>query len=98
MKRLSICDLLFQRDKGKEFLNRFVTGDKKWIYYDSSNSENAGVKAGEAQYPCVHTRLQLMRLSRALKEKWPECCERYVKVVLQHDYTRQCLTARLKTY
>ncbi|GBP37927.1 Mariner Mos1 transposase [Eumeta japonica] len=33
-------------------------------------------------------RTQLMRLSRALKDKWPQCNERRDKVILQHDTAR----------
>ena len=32
-------------------------------------------------------RLQLIRLSRALREKWPECKQRHDKVILLHDNT-----------
>ena len=33
-------------------------------------------------------RMQLMRLSRALKDKWPQYNERHDKVILQHDNAR----------
>ncbi len=36
-------------------------------------------------------RLQLMRLSRALKEKRPETVERHDKGILQHDNARRML-------
>jgi len=39
-------------------------------------------------------RLQLMRLSRALKEKWPL----YDKVIMQHDNVRPYVTQPMKTY
>jgi len=34
-------------------------------------------------------RKQLMRLNRALKDKWPQYNERYDKVILQHDNARK---------
>ena len=42
--------------------------------------------------------MQLMRLSRALKEKQPEYQEVYDKVILQHDNARPHVAKPIKTY
>ena len=41
---------------------------------------------------------QLMGLSRALKEKRPQCQERHEKVILQHDNARLHVARLVKTY
>ncbi|KAG5318938.1 MOS1T transposase, partial [Pseudoatta argentina] len=43
-------------------------------------------------------RLQLMRLSRALKEKWPLYAQRHDKVILLHDNARPHVAKPVKTY
>ena len=43
-------------------------------------------------------RTQLMRLSRALKEKQPQYHERHDKVILQHDNARAHVARPVKTY
>ncbi|CAK9812396.1 Mariner Mos1 transposase [Anthophora quadrimaculata] len=43
-------------------------------------------------------RLQLMRLSRALKAKRPQYNERHDKVILQHDNARPHVASAVKTY
>jgi len=43
-------------------------------------------------------RKQLMRLSRALKDKRPQYNERHDKVILQHDNARLHVTISVKTY
>ena len=43
-------------------------------------------------------RMQLMRLSRALKDKRPQYNERYDKVILQHDNARPHVAKMVKTY
>ena len=43
-------------------------------------------------------RLQLMRLSRALKDKRPQYTERHEKVILQHDNARPHVAKVVKTY
>jgi len=43
-------------------------------------------------------RTQLMRLSRALKDKRPQYNERHDKVILQHDNTRPHVVKVVKTY
>ena len=43
-------------------------------------------------------RLQLMRLSRALKEKRPETVKRHDKVILQHDNARPHVAQPVKKY
>ena len=43
-------------------------------------------------------RTQLMRLSRALKDKLPQYNERHDKVILQHDNARPHVTKMVKTY
>ncbi|GFV95855.1 mariner Mos1 transposase [Trichonephila clavipes] len=39
-----------------------------------------------------------MRLSRTLKDKWPQYNERHDKVILQHDNARPHVTKVVKTY
>lgn len=34
-RRLTMCELLLQRQNRKPFLHRIVTGDEKWIHYDN---------------------------------------------------------------
>ena len=43
-------------------------------------------------------RTQLMRLSRALKEKRPQYQEKHDKVILQHDNARPHVARPVKTY
>jgi len=43
-------------------------------------------------------RTQLMRLSRALEDKWPQYNERHDKVILQHDNARPHVAKVVKTY
>ncbi|KAG5327617.1 MOS1T transposase, partial [Pseudoatta argentina] len=43
-------------------------------------------------------RLQLMRLSRAFKEKWPLYAQRHDKVILLHDNARPHVAKPVKTY
>ena len=43
-------------------------------------------------------RTQLMRLSWALREKWPEYEQRHEKVILQHDNARPHVVKPVKTY
>ena len=43
-------------------------------------------------------RTQLMRLSRALKDKRPQYNERHDKVILQHDNARPYVAKVVKTY
>ncbi|GFW64083.1 mariner Mos1 transposase [Trichonephila clavipes] len=45
-----------------------------------------------------HYRTQLMRLSRALKDKRPQYNERHDKVILQHDNARPHVEKVVKTY
>ncbi|KAG5317833.1 MOS1T transposase, partial [Pseudoatta argentina] len=46
----------------------------------------------------VRYRLQLMRLSRALKEKRPLYAQRHDKVILLHDNARPHVAKPVKTY
>ena len=43
-------------------------------------------------------RTQLMRSSRALREKWPQYEQRHEKVILQHDNARPHVAKPVKTY
>ena len=43
-------------------------------------------------------RKQLMRLSRALKDEWPQYNDRHDKVILQHDNARPHVVKPIKTY
>ena len=43
-------------------------------------------------------RMQIMRLSRALREKRPQYKQRHEKVILQHDNARPHVTKPVKTY
>jgi histone-lysine N-methyltransferase SETMAR len=60
------------------------------IYYELLNS---GETINGDRY-----RLQLMRLSQALKEKRPQYAERHEKVILQHDNARPHIAKNVKTY
>ncbi|KAG5308900.1 MOS1T transposase, partial [Pseudoatta argentina] len=62
--------------------HRIVTGDEKWIHYITGD----------------RYRLQLMRLSRALKEKRPLYAQRHDKVILLHDNARPHVAKPVKTY
>jgi len=43
-------------------------------------------------------RLQLIRLNRALREKWPEYEQRHNKVILLHDNARSHVAKIVKKY
>ncbi|KAG5311344.1 MOS1T transposase, partial [Pseudoatta argentina] len=40
------CELLFQRQKRKDFLHRIVIGDEKWIHYDNPKRRKSWGKPG----------------------------------------------------
>lgn len=44
IERRFTCELLLARYKRKSFLHRIVTGDEKWIYYDSLKRSRSWVK------------------------------------------------------
>lgn len=46
-RRITICDVLLQRQKRKSFLHRIITGDEKWIRYDNPKRKAAWVMPGE---------------------------------------------------
>ncbi|KAG5313576.1 MOS1T transposase, partial [Pseudoatta argentina] len=71
--------------------HRIVTGDEKWIHYDNPKRRKSWGKPGRY-------RLQLMRLSRALKEKRPLYAQRHDKVILLHDNARPHVAKPVKTY
>jgi len=45
--RLTMSELLLQRQKRKSFLHRIITGDEKWIYYDNPKRLKGWVQPGE---------------------------------------------------
>ncbi|KAG5317892.1 MOS1T transposase, partial [Pseudoatta argentina] len=94
-RRFGTCELLLQRQKRKGFLHRIVTGDEKWIHYDNLKRRKSWGKPGHAS---TRYRLQLMRLSRALKEKRPLYAQRYDKVILLHDNAQPHVAKPVKTY
>ncbi|KAG5307607.1 MOS1T transposase, partial [Pseudoatta argentina] len=87
-------ELLLQRQKRKGFLHRIVTADEKWIHYDNPKRRKSWGKPGTGD----RYRLQLMRLSRALKEKRPLYAQRHDKVILLHDNARPHVAKPVKTY
>ncbi|KAG5323649.1 MOS1T transposase, partial [Pseudoatta argentina] len=68
----------------KRFLQRIVTGDEKWIHYANPKRRKSWGKPGTGD----RYRLQLMRLSRALKEQRPLYAQRHDEVILLHDNAR----------
>ncbi|KAG5313071.1 MOS1T transposase, partial [Pseudoatta argentina] len=73
------------REKKRFFAShRIVTGDGKWIHYDNPKRRKSWGKPGHALEAGDRYRLQLMRLSRALKEKRPLYAQRHDKVILLH--------------
>lgn len=46
-RRLVISEILLQRFQRKSFLNRIITCDEKWIFYDNPKRPKAWVKPGE---------------------------------------------------
>jgi histone-lysine N-methyltransferase SETMAR len=46
-KRLTICELLLDRQRRKSFLHRIITGDEKWVYYENPKRKKSWVKPGE---------------------------------------------------
>ncbi|KAG5318967.1 MOS1T transposase, partial [Pseudoatta argentina] len=86
---------------------RIVTGDEKGIHYDNPKRRKSWGKPGHAStssanpnitIPGDRYRLQLMRLSRALKEKRPLYAQRHDKVILLHDTARPHVAKPVKTY
>ena len=45
--RFNICNSLLSRNRRKAFLNKIVTGDEKWIYYDNPKRKKAWVDPGQ---------------------------------------------------
>ncbi|GFX94455.1 mariner transposase [Trichonephila clavipes] len=48
MDRISICEALAKRNEIDPFLKRMVTGDEKWVTYDSSVRKRSWSKRSEA--------------------------------------------------
>ncbi|KAG5313024.1 MOS1T transposase, partial [Pseudoatta argentina] len=93
------------REKKRFFAShRIVTGDEKWIHYDDPKRRKSWGKPDHASTssakPNIHGSklLQLMRLSRALKEKRPLYAQRHDKVILLHDNARPHVAKPVKTY
>ncbi|KAG5327218.1 MOS1T transposase, partial [Pseudoatta argentina] len=81
--------------------HRIVTGDEKWIHYDNPKRRKSWGKPGHASTSKDtgdRYRLQLVRLSRALKEKRPLYAQRHDKVILFHDNARPHVAKPVKTY
>ncbi|KAG5324173.1 MOS1T transposase, partial [Pseudoatta argentina] len=89
--------------------HRIVTGDEKWIHYDNPKRRKSWGKhiVRKTKYPWLEAsslitgdryRVQLMRLSRALKEKRPLYAQRHDKVILLHDNARPHVAKPVKTY
>ncbi|KAG5313058.1 MOS1T transposase, partial [Pseudoatta argentina] len=76
--------------------HRIVTGEEKWIHYDNPKRRKSWGKPGHASTD--RYRLQLMRLSRALKEKRPLYAQRHDKGILLHDNARPHVAKPVKTY
>ena len=61
--RKTICELLLERCDRKLFLYRIVTGDKKWIYYDSPKRHKVWVLPSESD-PSMPSDYHLFRAIR----------------------------------
>ena len=46
-RRFCMSEMLLDRHKKKSFLHRIVTGDEKWIHYDSPKCKKSYVKPGQ---------------------------------------------------
>ena len=46
-RRFCMSEMLLKRNKKKSFLYRIVTGDEKWIHYDSPKRKKSYVKPGQ---------------------------------------------------
>ena len=46
-RRFCMSKMLLERHKKKSFLHRIVTGDEKWIHYDSPKRKKSYVKPGQ---------------------------------------------------
>jgi len=136
-RRFFTCEQLIQRQQRKGFLNRIVSGDEKWIFYDNSKKKKYYAKVTGQSLPSTSTstsrpnihgskimlciwdqkdlvyyellklddsitgdryRLQLIRLSRALREKRPEYEQKHDKVILLQDNARSHVAKVVKKY
>jgi histone-lysine N-methyltransferase SETMAR len=52
-RRLTTCELLLARHKQKSFLHRIITGDEKWILFDTPKRQKSWVKPGTASKTTV---------------------------------------------
>ncbi|KAG5325333.1 MOS1T transposase, partial [Pseudoatta argentina] len=75
---------------GDEFLRSIVTGDETWV---EKTAETWRFHDTGDRY-----RLQLIRLSRALREKRPEYEQKHDKVIFLHDNVRPHVTKVVKKY
>ncbi|GFV89533.1 mariner Mos1 transposase [Trichonephila clavipes] len=106
-RRLFACEQLLARQIRKVFLHRIATGDEKWVRYDNPKLRKSWGYPGHASTSTPNRiftvssdryRTQLMRLSRALKDKRPQYNERHDKVILQHDNAQSHVAKGVKTY
>lgn len=81
-RQFSTSKQLLQRQKEKNFLHRILIGNEKLVHYDNPKSRKSNIHDSplylmrsaasmEWKFTGARYQTQLMRLSRALKEKWP---------------------------
>jgi len=66
--------------------------------FGGSSRMSCAMSCSKSNETITGDRLQLMRLSRALKEKRPQYEQKYDKVILQHDNARPHVAQVVKTY
>lgn len=98
---IKMCEYWFRRFKSGDFdtEDKERPGQPKKIEDEELEKPNLNLllKPNET-ITSERYRLQLMRLSRALKEKRPEYKQRHDKVILQHDNARPHVAKPVKTY
>jgi len=65
--RKTICEILLQRHKEKQFLYRIITGDEKWIYFDNPKRKKSWIDPGQ---PSVSQAVRTIHGNKALLCIW----------------------------
>ena len=100
-------DAALSKTTHRNWLRRFKVGDFNVDDCPHEGRPKAFVDAGVIYYELLklketvtgeQCRTQLMRLSRALREKRPQYEQRHEKVILQHDIARLHVAKPVKTY
>jgi len=66
-RRKTICEILLQRHKKKQFLYRIITGDEKWVYFDNPKRKKSWVDPGQ---PSVSQAVRTIHGNKALLCIW----------------------------